>query len=106
VLQGAAGKVLEHYEGLPVVFTDVVHGADARMVEGRRGSGLALESIEGLLILGERLGKELEGDGASEARILRLVHDTHAAATVLSHDAVMRVGESDHPGSGRKVGSG
>jgi hypothetical protein len=106
VLQGAAGEVLEHYEGLPVVFTDVVRGADARMAEGRRGSGLALEPVEGLPILSERLGKELEGDGAPEARILGLVHDTHAAATELSHDAVMRVGASDHPGSSGKSGSG
>ncbi len=40
-------------------------------------------------IVGEVVGKELQGDVAAELEILRLVHHTHAPAADLAQDAVM-----------------
>jgi hypothetical protein len=42
-----------------------------------------------LRVVGEFVGKELQGDVATELQVFRLVHDTHAPAADLAEDAVM-----------------
>lgn len=59
------------------------------MVQGGRSLGFPLESAEGLRVVGEFVGKKLEGDVATELQVFRLVHDTHAAAADFAEDAVM-----------------
>ena len=59
------------------------------MVQRGRGLGLPLEAAEGLRILGEFVGKELQGDVATELEVFRLVHHTHAPAADPAEDAVM-----------------
>jgi hypothetical protein len=56
----------------------------------RGGSlGFALEAAEGLWFVGEFVGKELQGDMATELEVFSLVDHTHAPAADLAEDAVM-----------------
>jgi len=50
----------------------------------------ALKAFQGLAVLGKMFGEELQGDEPAELGILGLVDHTHAAATQLLEDAVMR----------------
>ena len=76
-------------EVLALVLVDRVHGADAGVVEGRGGAGLALEARERVRVLGQLRGQELERDVAAELRVLGLVHDAHAPAAELRRDPVV-----------------
>ncbi len=63
--------------------------ADVRVVQGGRSLGFPLETAEGLRIVGELVGKELQGDVATELQVFRLIHQTHAPTADLAEDAVM-----------------
>ena len=76
-------------EGSPIGLVNLVDRADVRVVQGGRSLGLPLESAEGLCIVGEFVGKELQGDVATELEVFRLVHHAHAPAADLAEDAVM-----------------
>ena len=73
----------------PSDFVDFVDRADVRVVQGGRSLGLPLETAEGLWVVGEFVGKELQGDVAAELQVFGLVNHTHAAAADLADDAVM-----------------
>ena len=51
---------------------------------------LALETRQGLRVLGDGLRQELEGDKAIQASVLGLVHYAHAAAAQFLENPVMR----------------
>jgi len=70
------------------MLADLVNAADVRMVEGGGGS-FAAEALDGLRISGHRVGEKLQGNVASQAGVLGLVHDAHAAAAQLFHDPVV-----------------
>jgi hypothetical protein len=59
------------------------------MVQRGRSFGFALETAESLCIIGEFVGKKLQGDVATELQVFRLIHDAHASAANLAQDAVM-----------------
>src|SRR6266851_6617943 len=59
------------------------------MVQGGSSFGFPLETAEGLWVVGEFVGKELQGDVATELEVFRLVHNTHTPAADLADDAVM-----------------
>ena len=93
-----------------VRFVDLVNGSDVRMVESRCGAGLAFEPLQGLTIFGKFLRQELQRNVAAEFEIFRFVHHTHAAATELFQDAIVRDGLVDHrkfifPGGTRRFNS-
>jgi hypothetical protein len=50
---------------------------------------LIRDSAEGLLIVGEFFGKELQSDVATQLQVFRLVDDTYPPAADLAEDAVM-----------------
>jgi hypothetical protein len=62
------------------------------VTERRSGAGFAAKTLQRLRILGNILGKELEGDRAAEHGVLGLVNHTHAATAQLLDDPVMRDG--------------
>jgi hypothetical protein len=66
-----------------------VNGADIGMIQRRSGASFAQEALIDLLILGDVLGEEFEGDKAAQRGVLGLVNHTHAAATQLLQNAVM-----------------
>lgn len=68
---------------------DLVDCADVRMVQGRGSPGLAAKAFQCLGIVGEFLGKELQGHVPTELDVFRLVHHAHASAANPADDAVM-----------------
>ena len=76
-------------EGAPIGLVNLVDRADVRVVQRGCSLGFPLETAEGLCIVGEGVGKELQSDVAAELKVLRLVHDTHAPAADPAEDAVM-----------------
>jgi len=82
---------------MPAAFlADVVDGADVGMVQRGCGLGLAAKALERLRVLGQIVGKELEGNKTSEARIFGFVDHPHTAAAQLLDDAIVRDGLADH----------
>ena len=98
VLQRHAIETFHGDEGLAMLIVDFVNGADVGMVEGGGGLGFALEAAEGLRILGDFVGQELERDEATEFDVLGLVDDSHAATAEFLDDAVVRDGLADQSG--------
>jgi hypothetical protein len=56
---------------------------------GGRSLGFPLETAESLCVVGEVVGKELQGDVATELQVFRLIHNSHAPAADFAEDAVM-----------------
>ncbi len=75
--------------GRPSSLADVVDRADVGVIQRRRGTCLALEALEGLVVFGEILGKELQGDGAIEPSVERPEDLAHTAATEPLGDTVV-----------------
>src|SRR5882762_1985460 len=96
MFQRDAVEKLHRDESLPLGLTDVVDGADIRMVQCGSGLCFALEACQGLGILGDLVGQEFERDKAMQPGVLGLVDDSHAAATELFDDAVVRDGLANH----------
>ena len=89
-------KKLHHDEGLALVFADVVDGADVGMIECRCCSGLPLETIQCLFVLGELLRQKLQGHIAAQPGVLGLVDHAHPSATEFLQDLVVGNGWADH----------
>ena len=77
------------------VIVNFVDGANVGMIQRRGGLGFALKAAECLRIFGYVVGQEFERDKAAELDIFGLVNHTHAAATELFDDAVVRDGLTD-----------
>jgi len=71
------------------MLADFVDGANVRVVERGGGAGLALETLEGLGLMGQLWGKDLQCYEAAEFGVLSLVDHTHPAAAQLLNDAVV-----------------
>ena len=80
-------------------FADIVNGADVGMIERGRGARFAAETLDGLSVLGDVVGKEFQRDTAAEARVLGFVDHAHSAAAQFFQDAVVGDGAADNGGS-------
>jgi hypothetical protein len=60
------------------------------MINRRRRLRFAPEALERRGIAGHIFGKELQRHPSFELRVLRLIHDAHAAAAQFLEHAVMR----------------
>jgi hypothetical protein len=89
VLQSFAYQEFHGDEGSPIFLADVVNGADMCMVQGGGGLRFALEAREGLVIFGDIIGEEFEGDVAVEANVFGLVDNAHTSTTELLENAVV-----------------
>ena len=78
--QSLAFQQLHGDEVLAGHFSDLVHGADIGMIQGRSGPRLPTKAIQNLRILGQLIWKEFEGHVASQANVLRLVDYSHPTA--------------------------
>jgi hypothetical protein len=76
-------------EGLAVLVVDFVDGADVWVVQGGRRLGFPLKTAEGLRIVCEFVGKELQSDMATKLEVFGFVHHSHPAAADLAEDAVV-----------------
>ena len=88
--QGLPFEQLHGDEGTPLIFVDLVDGADVGMIEGRGGAGLAFKSLQCSRLDGGTFRKELQSDQTAQTNVLGFIHHAHAALTQLSLDAVMR----------------
>jgi hypothetical protein len=96
VLQRLPVQKFHGDERLPVLLANVVNRANIRVVQCGRGLRFALKAHECLLVTGNLLRQELEGDKAMQPRVFSLVNHTHAAAAQLLNDAVVRDRPADH----------
>src|SRR5712672_1467971 len=83
-------------ERAALVITDFIDGANVRMIERGRGAGFTAEPFQRLRLAGHFFGKEFERDEPSELSVLGFVHHTHAAATQLFDDVVVRDSLANH----------
>jgi hypothetical protein len=96
MLQRQPFQILHRHEALVTLLGNLVNGANVGMVQGRSGLRLTLEASEGLRILGDLIGQELQGDKAVQFYILSLVNHTHPATAQPLDDAVVRDCLADH----------
>ena len=66
------------------------------MIQGGGGLRFALEASQSLRIAGYLIGQEFESNETVKADLLGLVDHSHAAATELFDDAIVRNGLADH----------
>ena len=76
-------------EGSPIGLINLVDRADVWVVQGGRGFGFPLETAEGLCVVGEFVGKKLQGDVATELEVFAFIDHAHAAPADPAEDAVM-----------------
>ena len=103
--KGLTGDILHDDVRLTVEVAEVVHRDDVGMAEGRRRTGLAREACAGVrhLDVGR---KHLDRDHATEHRVVRHVHGSHATASELAMDFVTpdeRTRFDQHPLLTRKM---
>src|SRR5271169_3198692 len=103
VSQGHAIQKFHSDERLAVLLAKIVDGANIGVVQRGCGLRFALKAGECLLIPGNVLRQELEGDKAMEAGVLGFVDDAHAAGAEFLEDAVVRDGLADHGTSGGRM---
>src|ERR1700676_2352492 len=88
--EGAAFHEFHDEEGTAALFTDVVNGADIRMIESGSGVGFTAKTLEHGWITGEIFRKEFDGNKTLQASVFGLVNNAHAATAESFQDAVMR----------------
>jgi hypothetical protein len=76
--------------------TDVVDGANIRVIQCGGRLRLTLEAAKRLRITSHLVGQELEGNEAVEAGIFGLIDDAHTPAAELFDHAVVRDRLADH----------
>src|SRR5579872_183441 len=104
MLERHALEKFHHDERLAVVLSDLVNGADVRVIQCRRRAGLASESFQRLLVRGHAFGEKLESDKSAEFGIFGLVDHAHTAATEFLKDAIVGDGHVEHGNDGTWAG--
>ena len=98
VLEGAALDVLHDDEGAVLVLADVKDLDDVRVVEPGGEARLAREPLAHLVVAGEVVGEELDGDLAVELQVTGAVDRGHAAVAQPVLELVALAGEvAVHP---------
>ncbi len=96
MLQGDAVEKLHGNERLLAMFTDFVDGADIGMIQRRRRARLPAKAFQRLRVARKFIRQKFEGNKAAQLGVLRLIDHTHAAATQLFDNAVVRDGLPNH----------
>ena len=71
-------------------------GADVRVVQRGGGPRFGAEPVNGLRILRQVIGDELERNRAAKTQVFGGVHDTHTARAEVAHEPIMRNRASYH----------
>jgi hypothetical protein len=88
-------EVAHWLPGRYLLLADVVEGADVRVVKARDGLGFARKALAELRIVREALVQDLEGNGAIETGVARLVDLAHASGTECSGDFIWAESSTD-----------
>ena len=83
-------------EVLTVRFVDLVDRADIRVIQRGGREGFPLEAFTSSRIVLHFYWQEFQRNMAVQLEIFRFVDHTHAAATELLQDAIVRDGLADH----------
>ena len=86
--KGLSFEVLHDEKVDAVLVSDVVEGADVRMLERGDGPRFALEPLTEIGVGGERRGQDFDGDEAIEPDVARLVDLAHAAGPQRAQDFI------------------
>ena len=78
---------------------NIVNGADVGMIERGCSTRFATESLDGLGVLGDVLGKKFQGNTTAEPRVLSFVDHSHSAAAQFFQDVVVGNGSVNNRGS-------
>ena len=89
---------LHHDEMTAIHFTDVVDGANIRVIESRGRTRFSLKPFQRLRVFLHSLWQEFQRDTPAKARVLRLIDDAHAARAQLVRDLVMEKKLAYHRG--------
>jgi hypothetical protein len=97
----SAGQVLAFHELHQDEITSLgafqaVHRCDVRVLDGGQKAGFAAQSVDGLRILGQGAGQQLDGDASLQSRILGEINVAHAALTELLQDSIVSDGLVEH----------
>ena len=98
---------LEEFHGdkrPPFEASDIVNGADIRVIERRRSARFAAESLDRLRVLRNVVGEKFQGDASAQPGVLGLVDHSHSAAAQLFQDAIVRNGAAYNRSSVRHLG--
>ncbi len=87
--QSLAFEKLHHDEAQAAVLPNFVNGADVGMVQSGSGAGFAAKTFEGLRVVRDIVGQELQRDEAAERGVFGAVDDTHPAAAQLVEDSIV-----------------
>src|SRR5690348_15032032 len=90
MLQRVALKQLHDDERSALVFSDIVNGANIRMIQSGSRARFALKSFERGRIGRRVLEEKLERHISVEPRVFGFVDHAHAAAPELFYDAIVR----------------
>src|ERR1700751_3934256 len=90
VFQGQSIHKLHDDERPTFVFTNLVNGADVRMVQSGSSTSFAAKAFQCLRVLGKVFWQEFHSDKAPKLPVLCLVNDPHATTAQVFDDAVMR----------------
>ena len=96
MLQSHTIEILHDDERLPVLLINFVDRADVGMVQRRGRLRFALKTPQGLRVFGNFVGKELQGDKATELDVFRLVDHTHPTAAELLNDSIVGNDLAEH----------
>src|SRR5271166_4608418 len=96
MLQSLSFKKLHRDERQAVLLVDLVNGADVGMVKSRCGLRLALKAAERLMIFGNVIGEEFEGNEPAQFEVFGFVDNAHASAAQLFQDPVVGDGLTEH----------
>jgi hypothetical protein len=96
MLERLSFQQLHSDEMLTVGFVDFVNRADVRMIERGGSEGFPLEPFTSSRIVLHFYRQKLQRDMPVQLEVFCFVHHTHAAATELFHDAVVRDRLADH----------
>src|SRR5258707_923729 len=103
MFQGHAIQIFHGDEAPALVLADLVYRADVRVIEGGGSACLPAETLQRQCVLRDVVREKLQGRETAKDRVLGLVNHTHAAATKLLHDVVMRNGFVEHTAGGKSM---
>ena len=88
-VEALAFEQFHHDEGLVAAFVQLVDGADAGMVQRRRGTRFAPETLQRRRVLARGLGQQLDGNRAAQLLVFGLIDNAHPSLAEATDDPVM-----------------
>src|ERR1700732_5332961 len=104
VLQRGAFEELHRDEGLALMLSDFVDGADVGMVQSGVSARFTPETLQGRLVVRDLVWQEFQGDETTQLRVLGLEDYSHATTAELFQNAVVRDCPVDHSRAKSYVG--